>query len=186
MRFEGVVRRQHVQELFNAIQLRIPRRHVSGLELGGFVVVVLATTIAVQWLADTVAIPVSRGGHFGPSTVAIIALLAGSCITGITIWALHRRNAEQFKSTALREGGSYFGRRHYGLGIEGFSIEGAHGHSLMRWSGITEMTEAPHTFLLWTDPGAAIMVPKEAFADDDAREAFKALVMERIAAPKAE
>jgi hypothetical protein len=84
---------------------------------------------------------------------------------------------------ALREGGSYLGARRYALDEEGIMAEGAHGHALTRWSAMLEMTEAANTYLLWTDPGVAVMVPKEAFADEGTRERFTALVADRICGP---
>lgn len=114
--------------------------------------------------------------------LSLLSFLCGALLSAV--WSIALLRNEQ--SVLVREDGGTLGRRRFELNDTGIAVEGAHGHSLMRWSCITELTEAPHTFLLWTDPGAAIMVPKEAFADDAAREAFKALVIERIATGGAE
>lgn len=119
---------------------------------------------------------------FGPRELVLVALATGMLMALVLTWVISRAINAAFRSGALRDGGSYLGPRRYTLTSDGVEITGAHGRSLTRWSAFTDMSEADNTYLVWTDPGAAVMVPKNAFATSDlTAEAFQSFVEKKIA-----
>lgn len=51
-----------------------------------------------------------------------------------------------------------------------------------RWSIFRELTTTTHIHVLWYEPGAGIVIPRSAFADEAADQAFCTYARERIAA----
>ena len=94
------------------------------------------------------------------------------------MWVLAFLRKEQM--SLLRLDGGMRGPCRFEADDAGMLVEGASSSLRMRWFGITHMTDAQHTMLLWTDPGAAIMVPRDAFANDAERAAFVAFAEARI------
>lgn len=172
MEFDAVVRREHFAELCKAAQDRLPKkglRNIGMTFLAGFAIV-LGSAVLFQYYYPHLEYLVDA---------SFAAFLAGVILVG----ALTISMSKAQQSAMLCENGSYLGPRHIALDDEGITTAGAQGRALTFWSAVLELAEAPHTFLLWTDPGAAMMVPKDAFADESARAKFAAVVVERISRP---
>lgn len=179
LRIEAVVRREHFAELSTVAGKQLARGG-SMLPIGvGYWIAVGIVALALFRFADANLVAIDADS-FGPSEVVLIALLSGAITTLLLQWLMARRIAARHRNLSLREGGSYLGPRTFTLDADGLRIEGAHGMTLTRWPVIVEVSETAQTLLLWTDPGAAIMVPKDAFASDADRAAFVALVEARI------
>ncbi|MBL8566817.1 MAG: YcxB family protein [Hyphomicrobiaceae bacterium] len=178
--FEAVLRHEHFTDFSKTVQKRLSDggNRLMWLGLG---LLVLVASIGFQWLADDVAIPLVEDAWLGPSEVTLLAFLSGSLLALLYVWIVGQRLTRAYAVRALREGGSYIGPRRFTLTSEGISSSGPNGRSITYWSAIEELTEAPATLLLWTDPGAAVIVPTDAFANMDERKRFEAYVAERIA-----
>lgn len=179
--FDADVRPQNYAEFVAAAQKRLSRAMPGWLNVVVFMVPTGLLSVAFLKWADAVSVPRVRGALISAEEVVVLALMTGIIFAVLATWMLARWQLREFANASLREGGSYLGVRCFTLNEEGFAVEGAHGHSLTRWSVVTGMTETAGTYLLWTDPGAAVMVPKEAFADDRSRSAFVAFVTGSIA-----
>lgn len=176
---EGVVRREHFAELSRTAMNKFARGG-SYLLIGvAFWIVMLVAALALFRFADAHLVAIDPDS-VGPTEVVLIALLTGVVSMFLLQWLVARSIAARQLASALREGGSYLGPRTFTLDAEGVRIEGAHGMTLTRWPVIVDVTQGAETLLLWTDPGAAIMVPRDAFADDAERAAFVAFVEARI------
>lgn len=182
MRFDAVVRRQHFAELSGVASKRFGGVKVPLAISLGFIALTFTATLGLVRLSDEVARPLDRTALIGPAEVVVMALLVGMAITLALIALVSRAVRATYGRDALRDGGSYLGHRTFALEDAGIRIVGAHGEMLTRWSAITDVSETPQTLLLWTDPGAAIMVPKDAFADDAARAEFRRMVEAQLAA----
>lgn len=159
--FEGVLKRMHFAE-FSAASVKAFSSKGRGAGIV-FLVAVFVATLGFLKRTDQVAVAIDPLAAFGPRELVLVALATGMLMALVLTWVMSRAINAAFRSGALRDGGSYLGPRQYMLTSDGVEIAGAHGRSLTRWSAIMKMTETPHTYLLWTDPGAAVMVPKEAF-----------------------
>lgn len=178
--FEGVLERMHFAE-FSAVSVKAFSGRGRGAGILFLVAVFVATLGFLKW-TDQVAVPIDPEAAFGPRELVLVALATGMLMALVLTWVMSCSINAAFRSGALRDGGSYLGPRRYTLTSDGVEIAGAHGRSLTRWSAIMKMTETPHTYLVWTDPGAAVMVPKDAFARSDlTAEAFHAFVEKKIA-----
>lgn len=164
--FDGTITFQHYLELSKAAQKR--RKHPRG-----------APMLAL-WLALVAAF--SAG-------IAILTKLAGDrmdgfgfgLVTGILLLLVIIAVASRFYNQRMfRDDGSVLGLRRYRLDGEGIYAEGAHGYAMTRWSAVTDETETANAVLLWTDPAAAVVVPKEALGDAAAVASFRAYVSARI------
>ncbi len=185
MSFEALLRREHFADFSAATQKRLGTGVWNARMRIAYLVGVFALTLVFMRLADRVALPLYPESWLGPGEVTVLALVAGLVLTFVLTAAMTQQLRRDYAGRALRDGGSYLGHRNFSLTGEGISAEGPHGRWTTYWSAIQELTEAPSTLMLWTDPGAAIMVPKDAFASDDDRTRFQALVAERIEAAKA-
>lgn len=117
----------------------------------------------------------------GPGEVALLAYLSSMLITLALYQFLGRRYNAFRVERSLREVGGILGPGRVTLDEESITAQGPPGRALTWWSAILEMSEASNTYLLWTDPGAAIMVPKDAFKTAAECAAFETLVAARIA-----
>lgn len=172
MQFDAVLRREHFDEFNVAFQKKFG--NVNGGLLGGLatIVPVLVLMLAFAEWVEHAGVPRDTKATFGPVEIVMLAVLAGVLLTLLLSWLFVRRQMKAYKQGTLRDGGSFLGHRRITLDADGIRLDGAHGHSLTRWSVITEVTEAANTYLLWTDPGAAVMVPKEALSNDQTRTQF--------------
>ncbi len=180
MSFEAMLRPEHFMDFSKAVIQHLARCRPLPYSFGLLFVAIVAS-IGFQWLADDVAIPLVKDARLGPREVALLAFASGTVLAFFYVWLMGRRLTRDYAEKALREGGSYIGPRRFTLTNVGVSSAGPHGHSTTYWSAIVVLTEAPATLLLWTDPGAALIVPKEAFASLDERKRFETYVLERIA-----
>jgi hypothetical protein len=181
--YSGTLEQQHFAEFGRVVGQRLKMTWRSNWL--GFVVSWLGgmgATFAVIRFAEAQLMPRARAQMFGSAEVAVLAVLTGAAMM-LVVWALVARAQRRFYlANALREGGSYLGPRRYVMAVDGLRIEGPHGTSTNFWHAIGEVTEAPLSVLVWTDPGAAIMVPKNAVGDAAAVAAFITDVRARIAA----
>lgn len=181
MTFDAVMQREHFADFSAQSMKRFShvRARVNRLQGIAYLVVAFLATLAFLRLIDSVARPIDRAAWLGPGEVVLLALMSGMLMALLLTWLMSRTLNAAYLAGAFREGGSYLGPRRFALDQDGISAEGTHGRSLTRWSAILEMTEAPQTYLLWTDPGAAVMVPKDAFGDAAQHAAFKDFVIAR-------
>lgn len=176
---EGVVRREHFAELSRIVGKTLAKGGWLLPIAIAYWIVVLVAALALFRFADANLVAIDEQAH-GTSTIVLLALLAGVLATfGLQVLIARSIAARQHR-TMLREDGSYLGPRTFTLDAEGVRIEGAHGMTLTRWPVIMDMTQGAETLLLWTDPGAAIMVPKDAFANEAERAGFVAFAEARI------
>lgn len=180
MEFDAVLRREHFAELGAQSVKRFSRGRAIRYQGIAYLAVTFLATLAFLRLVDAVARPIDRTAWLGPGEVVLLALISGMLLALALTWLMSRTINATYLAGALREGGSYLGARHYALDEDGIRAEGAHGHALTRWSAMLEMTEAASTYLLWTDPGAAVMVPKDAFQDEPTRAAFEQFARARM------
>jgi hypothetical protein len=64
---------------------------------------------------------------------------------------------------------------------DGLSLTTGHSHRRYAWTDFRTLRETTTTWLLYLSPEAAFPIPKRAFSDDAARDAFAALVRARVA-----
>lgn len=173
---EGVVNHEHFRQFVAQATVRGTDRNASTAPGIGFLVVTfLATFGFLQW-AGRVARPIDRTAWIGPGEVAALALLTGMLLSLGLMWLISRNANAGYSLRMLRDGGSYIGPRQFVLDDSGITVSGAHGFSTTRWSVISDMTDSPDAYLLWTDPGAALMIPKAALSDVAAHATFKKAV----------
>lgn len=185
LQFDAVLRRQHFADFSKVSQKRVV--NLGRLQLVytlAYGLVAFVATLAFLRAADHVAIPIDYDAMIGPGELVVFALVFGMVMSLVLWTAIARAAMSRYLERGFREGGSYLGARHYTLDARGIAAEGRNGYSLTLWTAVLEMTEAPDTVLLWTDPVAAVMVPKDAFATAEARERFNAFVAARLAANK--
>lgn len=180
MEFDAVLRREHFADFSQAIKKRFGSSRSSTLQGISYLVVSMFATLGLVLLVDSVARPIDPKAWLGPGEVVMLALMVGMLATLLLGWLMSRTINATYLASAFREGGSYLGPRHFTLDEEGIEADGTHGHALTRWSAMLEMTEAASTYLLWTDPGAAVMVPKDAFQDEPTRAAFEQFARARM------
>lgn len=181
--YSGTLERQHFAEFGRVVgqRLKLARRSNLLAAIASWILV-MAAVVAVIQFAEAQLLPRTRGQTFRAAEVATIAVLVGAGMT-LAVWVLVTRAQQRFYlANALREGGSYLGPRRYVIAADGLRIEGPHGHSTNYWREIVDVTEAPLSVLVWTDPGAAIMVPKNAIGDPVVVAAFIEDVRARMAA----
>lgn len=180
MQFDAVLRREHFNEFSGAFQKKFA--HVAGGLLNGlaWIVPLLALMLAFAEWASRAGMPRDPNATFGPLEISMLAVLGGILMTLLLSWFFARRQMKAYKDGTLRDGGSYLGERRFTLDSDGITSQGAHGQALTRWSAMIEMSEAPNTYLLWTDPGAAVMVPKDGFENAEERQRFEAIVAAQL------
>lgn len=180
--YSGTLERQHFAEFGRVVGQRLKMSRRSNL-LASIVswLLIMAATFAVIRFAEAHLVPRTRLQSFGTAEVAVISVLAGAGMM-LLVWVLVARAQQRhYLAHALQEGGSYLGPRRYVLTTNGLRIEGPHGASTNFWHAIIDVTEAPLSVLVWTDPGAAIMVPKNAIGDAAAVATFTDDVRGRMA-----
>lgn len=180
MTFDAVVRREHFAELVARSRKRFGRSRLPAYQGIAFLAAIFLVAFSLMQLIGSVALPIDRTAWLGPTEVVLLAFVSGTLLAQFLMWLMSRTINAGYIASALRDGGIYLGSRRYSLDDEGIKTEGSHGRWLTHWSAMMELTEAPSTFLLWTDPGAAVMVPKDAFKDEPARAAFVEFVKNRI------
>lgn len=169
--FDAIVRQEHYADLCRSASERVPKRLLR--PIGIAFTLLFGGVLAVLWLM----------AKYSPeyaylAELSLLAYVGGVVSIGMLTLAVFR--AQQ--RGQLREEGSFLGRRHFTLDEEGIRLDGAYGHALTRWTAFTDMSEADNTYLLWTDPGAAVMVPKAAFdASSITAETFRAFAEKKIA-----
>lgn len=169
MSFDAVVRRENFIELCTATSRRVQPDLVRRTAIASIVVGALA-------LASVILVDRTLPRFTSIASAALYGFCAGALLVTLGWYYLGMRQ----RNSQVRGRDSYFGPRRFRLDDEGVHVEGSFGRSLIRWSAMMELTEASNTFLLWTDPGAAVMVPKDAFAGDAARAAFVEFVNKHI------
>lgn len=180
--FDAVLRRANFADLSQASQKRVSKFGKSNLIYAlAYWLAAVVLSVALLRAADQVAVAIDDTALIGPGELALIAMLIGMVMALILTTLLGRATVARYLDQGFREGGSYLGARRYTLDARGIAAEGANGYSLTLWSAVLDMSEAPDTFLLWTDPVAAVMVPKDAFATAEERERFTAFVTARLA-----
>lgn len=178
--FDGDLRREHFAEFSAATQKRLARSGAINLIAVAYLTAVFILTITLLRLADHVAIPIDPKQWLGPGEVALLAFMAGVVLTFAFVVAFARMAQTNWAARILREGGSYLGARRFTLDSNGITSEGGHGRATTNWSSVLEMTEGRSTLLLWTDPGAAVIVPVDAI-DADRLQTLKNVIAARIA-----
>lgn len=164
--FEGTITFQHYLELSKAAQKR--RKHPRGASMVGlWLALVAAFTAAISVLPKLLG---DRLEGFG------FGLLTGVLLLLVIIAVASRFYGQRM----FRDDGSVLGLRHYRTDGEGIHTEGAHGYAMTRWSAMTDVSETASAVFLWTDPGAAVVVPKDALSDAAAVAAFVTDVRKRI------
>ena len=184
MTFEGVVRREHYAELTAACQTKVVIGRRGWDYAAVYLVPLIVLGFAFAIWADHAAVPPAGTAGFGPSHIALIALSTGLLGALLITHVSSRWQDDDFNRTALLDDGSVLGPRRVTLDTNGIALEGSYGFTHLKWPAIGRMTEAENTYLLWTDPMVAIMVPKDAFADAAQRAAFVAFVNERLGAQR--
>lgn len=181
--YSGTLEREHFAEFGRVVGQRLKMARRSNWL--GFLLawaLMMAAAFALIQFAEAQLLPRTRGQTFRAAEVATLSLIAGAAMM-LVVWVLVARAQQRhYLGNALRDGGSYLGPRRYVMADKGLRIEGPHGTSTNYWASIVDVTEAPLSVLVWTDPGAAIMVPKNAIGDADAVAAFIADVRARITA----
>jgi hypothetical protein len=179
--FHGSVELRHFADLNAATMKRLTgARTFDWLVLFAFMLVFAVATIALFKLADVNVVRRQRGQLIGGAEIAVIALLIGALLTDFLYRIFARAQNRRYHTSALREDGSFLGARTYTIGDDGMHVDGKYGTSLSRWQGFTDLSDEPLTVLLWADPCAAMMVPKDALGDAAAIDAFKVAVMAKI------
>jgi hypothetical protein len=72
-------------------------------------------------------------------------------------------------------------RSHLRLSGDGIELIRADTATRYGWQGIKEISDAGNLTVIWLDRADGIAVPKEAFANEEARERFVAIIREQIA-----
>lgn len=178
--FDGELRREHFAEFSAATQKRLGRGGAINLIAVAYLTAVFILTIALLRLADHVAIPIDPEQWLGPGEVALLAFMAGVLLTFAFVAAWARMAQTNWAARILREGGSYLGARRFTLDSTGITSQGGYGRSTTNWSAVLEMTEGRSVLLLWTDPGAAVIVPIDGI-DPDRLPTLKSVIAARIA-----
>ena len=164
--FDGTITFQHYLELSKAAQQR--RQNPRGLPmLLLWLMLVAAFTAGISMLPELLG---NRMEGFG------FGVLAGALLLVLIFTVASRFYSQRM----FRDDGSILGLRHYRLEDDGIFAEGVHGYAMTRWSAVTDESETANTVLLWTDPGAAVVVPKAALGDASAVTAFRAGIRSRI------
>lgn len=169
--FDAIVRQEHYADLCRSASERVPKRLLR--PIGIAFTLLFGGVLAVLWLMAKYS-----AEYAFLAELSLLAYVGGVVSIGMLTLAVFR--AQQ--RGQLREEGSFLGRRRFTLDEEGIRLDGAYGHALTRWTAFTDMSEADNTYLVWTDPGAAVMVPKAAFeASSITAEAFRAFAEKKIA-----
>lgn len=179
--FEAVLRREHFADLSAQTMKRFGAIRWTAYLGISYLVATFFAVFGLMRLSRSAARPVDQSSWLGPDELVLMAFMAGALMTLVLVWGMNRLVQYGYVRGVLREGGSYLGRRRYTLDDQGIRAVGEHGDALTRWSAILELTETPQTFLLWTDPGAAVMVPRDAFNGDEELTRFVAFVKARVA-----
>lgn len=180
--FEGVQERRHFAELMKQAQGRL------GRPFGGFAwgfalaaVVFFVATLALLRLAHTHLVPRVPGQFLDQGMITLIALLAGVVLGVGTYVAVMLGGQRRIVARMLRDGGSYLGPRGYVLDAEGVHISGPHGTSFSPWSLFTDVGETDSALFLWSDPAAAVILPKSALSGAGDIDSVKAFAEQKIA-----
>jgi YcxB-like protein len=107
---------------------------------------------------------------FGESGVVAAALgyVAGLLSMMILFWALHRQSLQH----SLGDDSPMLAESHLRLDRDGIEATAAHGTTRYAWHGIKEITETGDLVVVWIDRALGIVVPKRAFAGDQACRSF--------------
>ncbi len=180
--FRGRVEPRHFADLNAATLKRLKAKQTFDWRIFlVFALVFTVATIALFKLADANVVRRQRGQLMGGAEIAVVAMVFGALFVDVLYRIFAYMQNTAYRTGAVREDGSFLGERRYTMSEDGLHVDGKYGTSLSRWQVFTDLSDAPSTVLLWAEPGAAIMVPKEAIGDDAAVDAFKAIVMARIA-----
>lgn len=181
--FHGRVDLRHFTELNAATLKRLNAKQTFDWRIFlVFAAVFIVAAIALFKFADANVVRRQRGQLMGGAEIAVDALVCGALFIDVLYRIFAYMQNTAYRTGAVREDGGFLGERRYTMSEDGLHVDGKYGTSLSRWQVFTDLSDAPSTVLLWTEPGAAIMVPKDAIGDDAAVDAFKAAVMARIAA----
>ena len=116
-------------------------------------------------------LPALTGHRFAPEE-----MFAGFFLGLTALFAATWLNYFHQRRSLVKPSGPTYSRHHAivderGLGISTDKIE-----TSSRWSLFDEITAYKNIFVLWTEPGQGIVVPKSAFADEAGVSAFLSAV----------
>lgn len=174
-----VVTTRNFADLSHAAPARVGPPKPDRKWMIAFIVLAAMATLAWMRFVDIYG-PQDDSASLNLKTITVLSSLLGVLLMlgGIVVW--HHNQLKAFAERAVRDGGVVVGPRTLSISDDGITIDGETVRSLTRWSAIQEISEPGETILIWTDPGAAILVPKSAFATNEARQNFVAEILKRI------
>lgn len=163
------------QDLIQYAQLAVARSREHAGWRGSTVVIGLAYGVAsltALYLAHLAFGPLNDGGWI----VAAVAFITG--VLSVLLCSLHfqrliQRNFWSDDSPSLSEVRLNFDS-------DGIQATGAAMTTKYTWQGIKELAEAGNLLVMWIDRAQGIIIPKEAFASQEACQSFIGMVRERI------
>jgi hypothetical protein len=156
--FEGTVAALHLAEFHREYGKRL--RGASTVPSGKFVWWLFACSCLLGLIAA--GFPLVFNGQFdrtgGPVATAFCSFLVGYTMSGMA-WRLV---GSQAAMAYLREGGSVLGYRKIVLDLHGIVSEGGNVRNAFAWAACIDWTETDTCLVVWTDPGAGLILPKAA------------------------
>lgn len=179
LRLKMVVTAENFADLTCAAPARIGVPKPSLGVMIAFVIVGVLATLAWLQFVDAYG-PKDKSAAIDVSTIAILSSFLGALLMILCTALRSRTYLKDFSKRAVRDRGVLIGPQTLTLSDEGITIEGANVRSLIRWLAVQDISESGETILIWTDPGAAIIVPKSAFPSDNSQQKFMANISKRI------
>jgi hypothetical protein len=107
---------------------------------------------------------------FGDSELvaAVLGYVAGLLSMLLLVWVLQRRYLRHY----LGDDSPVLAESRLRLVGDGLEATGAHATTKYAWHGIKKLTETADLVVIWIDRALGIVVPKRAFASDEACRSF--------------
>lgn len=99
---------------------------------------------------------------------AILAYLLGALSALLFVWSLQRRYLRHY----LGDDSPVLAESRLRIAGDGLEATGAHATAKYLWPGIKGFTETADLVVVWIDRALGIVVPKRAFASDEACRSF--------------
>jgi hypothetical protein len=108
--------------------------------------------------------------------VAALGNVAGLLSMLLLFWVLQRR----YLRHSLADDGPMLAQSHLRLDGEGIEATRAHATTRYAWPAFEELTETADLVVVWIDRAPGIVVPKRAFASDEACRGFIGTVLAHL------
>lgn len=119
-----------------------------------------------------VSMAAGYGAAFAAGADVALALAAGVVLaTAVTAWAAGRARRQRLKSL-LRADGAFLRPFHISADQVGVTMESDVSITRIKWEGIFAIDTTPDLILLFVDKASALAIPKKAFANIAAMNAF--------------